>query len=181
MFHLKDDIREELKEFFPYSVIGVARAEGDDVIAALTEWGRPRERDVIYSTDRDFIQCVNDDVDLWNWRDGKLTTVNDVDPEDYLFEHVLRGDVGDGIPNVLSHEDTLVTEGMRQKPMTKKRFDALMNGDYDEVVNKRIEKNYKLISLRMTPGDIKTEIQTCLLYTSPSPRDRQKSRMPSSA
>ena len=24
-------------------------------------------------------------------------------------------------------------------------------------------------------------VQTCLLYTSPSPRDRQKSRMPSSA
>ena len=28
------------------------------------------------------------------------------------------------------------------------------------------------------PGPLK---QTCLLYTSPSPRDRQKSRMPSSA
>ena len=28
------------------------------------------------------------------------------------------------------------------------------------------------------PGDL---IETCLLYTSPSPRDRQKSRMPSSA
>ena len=26
-----------------------------------------------------------------------------------------------------------------------------------------------------------TDLQTCLLYTSPSPRDRQKSRMPSSA
>ena len=26
-----------------------------------------------------------------------------------------------------------------------------------------------------------TDPQTCLLYTSPSPRDRQKSRMPSSA
>ena len=26
-----------------------------------------------------------------------------------------------------------------------------------------------------------TEKDTCLLYTSPSPRDRQKSRMPSSA
>ena len=25
------------------------------------------------------------------------------------------------------------------------------------------------------------ELETCLLYTSPSPRDRQKSRMPSSA
>ena len=28
---------------------------------------------------------------------------------------------------------------------------------------------------------IDTELITCLLYTSPSPRDRQKSRMPSSA
>ena len=26
-----------------------------------------------------------------------------------------------------------------------------------------------------------TQVKTCLLYTSPSPRDRQKSRMPSSA
>ena len=29
--------------------------------------------------------------------------------------------------------------------------------------------------------DIVAKAQTCLLYTSPSPRDRQKSRMPSSA
>ena len=27
----------------------------------------------------------------------------------------------------------------------------------------------------------RAEVHTCLLYTSPSPRDRQKSRMPSSA
>ena len=38
-----------------------------------------------------------------------------------------------------------------------------------------------------TPNAVQQEIQqvvvtgTCLLYTSPSPRDRQKSRMPSSA
>ena len=30
-------------------------------------------------------------------------------------------------------------------------------------------------------GEVKTPPNTCLLYTSPSPRDRQKSRMPSSA
>ena len=30
-------------------------------------------------------------------------------------------------------------------------------------------------------GDILVRLPTCLLYTSPSPRDRQKSRMPSSA
>ena len=30
-------------------------------------------------------------------------------------------------------------------------------------------------------SDMEDYIRTCLLYTSPSPRDRQKSRMPSSA
>ena len=30
-------------------------------------------------------------------------------------------------------------------------------------------------------GDVSAEVISCLLYTSPSPRDRQKSRMPSSA
>ena len=32
-----------------------------------------------------------------------------------------------------------------------------------------------------TGSNIVAEVDTCLLYTSPSPRDRQKSRMPSSA
>ena len=31
------------------------------------------------------------------------------------------------------------------------------------------------------PLDVRDKVHTCLLYTSPSPRDRQKSRMPSSA
>ena len=31
------------------------------------------------------------------------------------------------------------------------------------------------------PGQLVEALNVCLLYTSPSPRDRQKSRMPSSA
>ena len=31
------------------------------------------------------------------------------------------------------------------------------------------------------PSEISQKVHSCLLYTSPSPRDRQKSRMPSSA
>ena len=33
----------------------------------------------------------------------------------------------------------------------------------------------------VTDAALKRSAKTCLLYTSPSPRDRQKSRMPSSA
>ena len=36
-----------------------------------------------------------------------------------------------------------------------------------------------LSSIRQADGNLLTD--SCLLYTSPSPRDRQKSRMPSSA
>ena len=39
--------------------------------------------------------------------------------------------------------------------------------------------NMPLEDPKNTTGSV--ELETCLLYTSPSPRDRQKSRMPSSA
>ena len=42
--------------------------------------------------------------------------------------------------------------------------------------------NHHLLDLAGGTGDIGINfIDSCLLYTSPSPRDRQKSRMPSSA
>ena len=40
-------------------------------------------------------------------------------------------------------------------------------------------KSEKVINIDTNNGDSATKV--CLLYTSPSPRDRQKSRMPSSA
>ena len=45
-------------------------------------------------------------------------------------------------------------------------------------------KKWDLNSLPMLPEKFETKVKNdkgCLLYTSPSPRDRQKSRMPSSA
>ena len=36
-------------------------------------------------------------------------------------------------------------------------------------------------ALQEAEGDFDKAVDICLLYTSPSPRDRQKSRMPSSA
>ena len=50
-----------------------------------------------------------------------------------------------------------------------------------------LDQRRQLLELFRTPGDLTTQAREgliddrCLLYTSPSPRDRQKSRMPSSA
>ena len=57
-------------------------------------------------------------------------------------------------------------------------------------VKKSYMPHYEQVVLRMNPRDVEAfdlvivrgrRLSTCLLYTSPSPRDRQKSRMPSSA
>ena len=55
----------------------------------------------------------------------------------------------------------------------RKLLDQLGHDDTDEKID-RIQAKGKLTGKPALPN-------TCLLYTSPSPRDRQKSRMPSSA
>ena len=49
-------------------------------------------------------------------------------------------------------------------------------GDVDDVSFRGIDGTVVVVDFTYTPNP-----QTCLLYTSPSPRDRTRSRMPSSA
>ena len=51
---------------------------------------------------------------------------------------------------------------------------VVMNGKFRFELPKASEEDF-------LPKKIVTALGNCLLYTSPSPRDRQKSRMPSSA
>ena len=61
----------------------------------------------------------------------------------------------------------------------------LAGSDQDERVEDHLEKamaNYEeLRQVEKGHREMMDQFLTCLLYTSPSPRDRQKSRMPSSA
>ena len=59
-----------------------------------------------------------------------------------------------------------------QQTLTLEDFDIEACESAQEAL-KIIEANWE--------GIVITDINICLLYTSPSPRDRQKSRMPSSA
>ena len=43
------------------------------------------------------------------------------------------------------------------------------------------KRRYRIIDFKRDKFDIPAKVMTCLLYTSPSPRDAQESRMPSSA
>ena len=72
--------------------------------------------------------------------------------------------------------------------MTKKgkKVNPLWGGRFDSGTNELAQSFSASINIdkRLFEADIKGSIayaEICLLYTSPSPRDRQKSRMPSSA
>jgi len=72
----------------------------------------------------------------------------------------LKGDAGDGVPNVLSDDDVLITEGARQTPMSKKKMTALMENPeaLGTAVARRIMRNREMIDLSRTPTSLKTEI-----------------------
>ena len=95
---------------------------------------------------------------MYQWSPVTKKLVNGIEPNGYLFEHILRGDKGDGIPNILSKDNSIV-EGVRQKPITKKYVEnfvmhnAELNGRTDEEI-RNFHRNQKLIDLNETPSDI---------------------------
>ena len=72
----------------------------------------------------------------------------------YITEHVLRGDTGDGVPNILSPDNCLAI-GERQKPMTKKRIELYSKDPsaMDEETKLRFNRNKQMIDLTMIPQE----------------------------
>ena len=78
-----------------------------------------------------------------------------------MKEKIIRGDKGDGIPNVLSSSDCFVRD-LRQTPISKSKFEKLMEKNYgdweDENARIGFSRNQTLIDLRNIPDDIKEKI-----------------------
>lgn len=158
LFRCVNTIKQELIEVFPYKVIEVDGAEADDIIGVLTRVAvSNRERVMIVSGDKDFIQLQigTDLVNQWDKRTD--TYVGSEDPKRYLFEHILKGDRGDGIPNILSAADSFVSN-IRQKPMTNAKINYFWENTEELKQNNRFKQNLQIIDLRFTPGNIKEKI-----------------------
>ena len=107
----------------PYKHIEVHGAEADDIIATLVRQ-YPDEKVMIVSGDKDFIQLHKyDNVDQYSYVTRK--EVSDPNPRLYLQTQILKGDSIDGVPNVLSSDNTFV-EGIRQTPLRKKKIEEIL-------------------------------------------------------
>ena len=105
--------------------------------------------------------------------------IKDIDPHQYLDEHILKGDSGDGVPNVLSPDNTFV-DGLRQKPLGKKKIaewtgEILMPVEMaipDGEVKRNFQRNQQLIDLSKAPEEI---FMSCLrAYQDAPDGDRSK-------
>ena len=105
---------------------------------------------LIVSGDKDFIQLQKyKNVSQYSPITKKF--VNGEDPKRYLQEHILKGDSSDGIPNVLSPDNTFA-DGLRQRPLGKKKINAWVDNDIHDVLPndeaiRNYQRNLKLIDL----------------------------------
>lgn len=160
-------LKEEIKESLPLYSLTVDGAEADDLIAVLATRFASSHKICIASSDTDFIQLqlnVNKNIKQWSLYHKKFITPKN---EKYdLFEHILRGDTTDGVPNILSDDDTFMDDNKRQKQMRQTKIDlwrphgiaAPEKFCEDAETLKRFERNKKLIDLREIPEHVAQKI-----------------------
>ena len=157
LYECLNQLKEELIEWFPYKLIQVEKAEADDVIAILV--GLINERSLILSSDKDFVQLHQFNVRQYSPIQKKFV---EGDAKWSLHEKIIKGDVGDGVPNIMSDDNVFVDEGRRQKPITKKKVDAWYELDPDMYCSNEMLRNYnrnkQLVDLGEVPESIRINI-----------------------
>ena len=172
IFNTLNKIRNEIKENFPYKYLEVFGAEADDIIGFLCEENKD-EKIMIISGDKDFIQ-LQKYPNVKQWSPITKKDVNGFNPTTYLKEHILRGDTSDGVPNILSPDNTFI-DGLRQRPLSRKKIQSWLIGggsDWNDEVKRNFQRNSTLIDLSRTPEELKNQIR--LEYNNAPHGDRSK-------
>jgi hypothetical protein len=175
IFETLNKIREELKENFPYRVLEVEGAEADDIIAVLSARLSPSEEILILSSDKDFVQ-LQKYPNVTQYSPILKRFVKTDNPLDYVKEHIIRGDRGDGIPNFLSPDNTFVV-GERQKVINKKKLVDWINSDPTEfcttdIMMRGYKRNQLLVDLDFVPEQIKQQIVVAFENTKPANKQK---------
>ena len=180
IFRILNLVRDEIKENLPYKVLHMEGLEADDVIGALAintqEFGK-NEPVMIISSDKDFIQLQKySNVKQFSPIQKKM--VSDPNPRSYMFEHIMRGDKGDGIPNVLS-PDNAIMDDIRQSPMTKKKIEywAENADNLRDVMTIEEYRNYQRNKTLIDLSEIPTELQNNVINTYENQKPAMKMRV----
>jgi len=174
IFDILAKLKQELRETFPYKVIDVEGAEADDIIGTLVPIYARDQKILILSSDGDFLQLQQYGSNVKQYNPSLKKYIKSVDPILELKEKIIRGDKGDGIPNMFSPSDCFVRD-LRQKPVTKGMLDKYLTEsveNYNETDKINFARNSTLIDLTKIPVEIKEKIINT--YNDTKPASRQK-------
>ena len=173
IFNTLNKIKLELKDNFPYRVIQVEGAEADDVIGTLVH--NYDDRILILSGDKDFRQLQRyPRVEQYDPIRKKY--LQELTPLEQLNELIIKGDIGDGVPNILSPDNSLV-DGIRQKKIMKEKLAEWVKMDMDTLSSlpefkQNWNRNRQLIDLELIPADLKVKILEEFANQANKPRDK---------
>ena len=172
IFECMDMVREDLIQFFPYKVVKVNNCEADDIIAVLSKWTQDNDFDqfgieeiarptIIISSDKDFAQLHKySNIRQYSPMFKKYVKSPPSIPR-FINEHIIRGDVGDGVPSVLCPDDFFVNKELygRATPVTKSVIEKFSNRDnLNDLEKSRYDRNEMLVSFEKIPTSIEDSI-----------------------
>jgi len=183
IFDTLSEMRQDLVEYFPYRVIHVDRAEADDVIAVMTKYCQDNllvqeglveepQKILILSSDKDFKQLqLYPTVKQWSPMQKKYITATKQEIRDFMVEHIVKGDSGDGVPNIFSKDDVFVS-GERQKVCSAKRLQEFIENGEAACRNDEEKRNYTrnqtLVDFFFIPEDVSQDIVSAYINTKPN-------------
>jgi hypothetical protein len=183
IFDTLSEMREDIAKHFPWRVIHVDRAEADDVIAIMSKWLQDNQlvqeglveetqKVLILSSDKDFKQLqLYPTVKQWSPMQKKYITASKQEIRDFMIEHIVKGDTGDGVPNILSKDDVFMI-GERQKPMSAKRLAEFIDKGFDACKNdderRNWHRNATLVDFQFIPEDVQKSIVDTYLSNKPN-------------
>jgi 5'-3' exonuclease len=96
----------EYLETLPLTILSVDSVEADDVIAYIAKQLLPKSNHIIMSTDKDFLQLVNNRISVWSptkkklYKPETLKEEYEITSNNFLTYRILEGDKSDNIPGV---------------------------------------------------------------------------------
>lgn len=183
--------KQEFMEIFPYPVIRVSKAEADDVIAVLCEWSQTNDlsesllddgdpqKVLILSSDHDFKQLHKyKNVRQWSPLLKKYVEASRDGIHFDLIEKIVKGDKGDGVPNLYMPDDHFVNGTTRQKSVMAPRLaEFVAFGEAacaNDVERHGYHRNKRLVDLSQIPQSVKDSILADYLSKKDQKVDRQK-------
>lgn len=170
VFTSLNKIRDELKEYFPYKHVHVDGAEADDIIGTLckefgVQLGAGTAPILILSGDKDFVQ-LQKYSNVSQYDPVRKKWIKHSQPEIFLAEHIMKGDRGDGIPNISSKDDCFING--RQKPLRANTINRIIQDNHSKLIRewsfdnieheRNFHRNRTLVDLDCTPDHIRINI-----------------------